>query len=942
MTRGVALALTMLTGFSGLVYEVAWEKYLGTLLGSHSEATAAVLGIFLGGLSLGYSIFGHVTRAWVASGRGARLLVLYGVVEGSIGVYVLFFPSLFSGMLKVSSALPHGASGASFLIDVILAAILIGPPAILMGGTIPILTQALSRSAADATRFHALVYALNTIGAFVGALAAGFVLIPQLGLVRVMTMMGLINLSAGVSFGLLGLKRDATPTVDVASEPKEVDGFARYAAAALLVGFSMMSLQTILIRIGGLSIGASQFTFSMVVAVFVLCIALGSFGISALTKIPRIALPINQWLLVGVLFVLYFLIPYAPYTSHVLRTLFRDIDQAFYAYYFTVFLSLLVLIGPAVILSGATLPLLFDHLRRQISDLGEVAGSLYSWNTLGSLLGALLSGYALLFWLDLHEVFRVALVAQIAAAVLLSSRFGNRSRIVSRVLLAVAAIGLFSLDDWDPRSFVHGTFRSRAPTALSYEGRDAFLEPKRQAAKIVFYSDDPISSVAVMQQEPIPGAISRSIVNNGKSDGNTTADYATMGLAGVLPAILADRVESGFVIGFGTGVTVGELIALPTVHRVVVSEISPAVVDAAPLFDFANNAVTTSPKVEMIRTDAYRALLGSRETFDVIVSEPSNPWVQGVEMLFSKEFLTAARDRLSPGGVYAQWYHQYETDSESVELVLRTYTAVFDRVSIWYGLGPDLIILGFQEDAHPLDFERLKRRATNPAFRSALARSSIGSFTELLAHEIVPLGVIHSANLTGPIHSLYQPILGYRAARAFFRGERASLPFTGFGRTAKLGERNSLLRKHGPNAPTEELFRGMCAQRHTDCVALLARWVGARPNAPTNIRYVQSANQQLRPYGNAVTMDLVKSVSRLFRFPNDPPSSERSPVPLAAAQRATRQYKHFYSHAVPFSSRALLELWERCEESVDQKGACETGLIKAREMLAHGVIRPVG
>jgi predicted membrane-bound spermidine synthase len=941
MTRGVALALTLLTGFSGLVYEVTWEKYLGTLLGSHSEATAAVLGIFLGGLSLGYSVFGRVTRAWVDSGRGPRLLVLYGLVEGSIGVYVLLFPTLFAQILEISAALSSGAGGASFVLDVVLSAILIGPPAVLMGGTIPILTQALSRSAEDATRFHALIYALNTGGAFAGALAAGFFLIPQYGLVRVMTMMGIINLTAGVSFGLLGLVRDADPSVDSMGATGEVEGFASYAAGALLLGFSMMSLQTILIRIGGLSLGASQFSFSMVVAVFVLCIALGSFAVSALSRIPKTALAFNQWLLVAILFVLYFLTPYAPYTSHVLRTLFRDIDQAFYAYYFAVFLSLLVLIGPAVILSGATLPLLFDHLRRRVSDLGATAGRLYSWNTVGSLLGALLSGYALLFWLDLHQVFRVALVAQIAAAFILSSRLGIRPRNISMVLVAIGAVGIVSLSDWDPRSFVHGHFRSRAPTPLSYSGRAAFLEPKREGAEIVFYDDDPISSVAVMQQELTPGSISRSIVNNGKSDGNTSTDYATMGLAAIFPAILADQVQSAFVIGFGTGVTVGELIAMPTIERVVVSEISPAVIEAAPLFDFANQNVTTSPKVEMLRTDAYRALLGTDDQFDVIVSEPSNPWVQGVEMLFSKEFLAAARDRLSPGGVYAQWYHQYETDSESVELVLRTYATVFERVSVWYGLGPDLIILGFQESAHPLDFERLKRRANNPAFRSGLERSGVGSFTEMLAHELVPLGVIHAADLTGPIHSLYHPILGYQAARAFFRGEQASLPFTGFGKAARLGRSNSLMLRHAKDAPAEELFRGLCDQRRASCVALLGRWVGAQPDAPANKRFVRRANQQLRAYGGGVTMGLARSVSRLFHYP-DNPSSETKPVPLADAQRATHYYARFYSHAVPFSPRALIELWQRCQEPADREGACEAGLAEAHQLIRYGFSKNAG
>jgi len=940
MTRGAALALTVLTGFSGLVYEVTWEKYLATLLGSHSEATAAVLGIFLGGLSVGYSVFGRITRTWVESGRGARLLVLYGIVEGSIGVYVLLFPKLFEGMLAVSAALPRGPTGASFIIDVLLAAILIGPPAVLMGGTIPILTQALARSAADATRFHALVYGLNTAGAFVGALAAGFILIPQLGLVKVMMFMGLINLFAGLSFGLLGLRRDSGPVANGGDDEHEIEGFADYAVAALLVGFAMMSLQTVFIRIGGLSLGASQFTFSMIVAVFVLCIALGSLGVSAISRIPRAALAVNQWLLVGVLFAIYFLIPYAPYGSHILRTLFRDIDQAFYAYYFAVFLSILLLIGPAVILSGATLPLIFDHLRRQVEDLGSIAGRLYSWNTMGSLLGALLGGYALLFWLDLHQVFRVAMAAQISAAVMINLRLGRRARWLSRALLVVAVLGMLSLGEWDPRSFVHGPFRVRQPTELSYAGWDAYLQPNRESAKIVFYDDDPISSVAVTQQEFGRNEISRSIVNNGKSDGNTSADYPTMGLAALLPAMLADRAENAFVIGFGTGVTVGELIALPTVERVVVSEISPAVIEAAPLFDFANQAVTKSSKVELIRADAYRALLGSGSQFDIIVSEPSNPWVQGVEMLFSKEFLTAARDRLSPGGVYAQWYHQYETDSESVELVLRTYTAVFDRVSVWYGLGPDLIILGFQKDAHPLDFDRLKRRATSDAFRAGLERCDVGSFTELLAHEVVPLGVVHAAGLKGRIHSLYEPILGYSAARAFYRGGGADLPFTGFGQVAKLGSKNSLLLKHAHDATTEELFRGLCSKRRVDCLALLASWVHARPNAPQNVQYARRANQWLRAYGSGLTMELIRSVSHLYRSTGEYPAE--TVVSLAVARQASNQYVRFYTHTVPFSPQALINIWKRCRAPADQQGACEAGLTEARQLLRDGVPRSEG
>jgi hypothetical protein len=237
MTRVLALALTGLTGFSGLVYEVAWEKYLATLLGSHSEATAAVLGIFLGGLSVGYATFGKVTRRVVAARHGHRLLGLYGLVEGAIGLYVLAFPTLFLAARTASTMFSHDVFGLGFALDVTLAALLIGPPSVLMGGTIPILTQALSNNTDESTRFHALVYAVNTAGAFAGALAAGFFLVPTLGLVVVMRVMGGVNLVAGAIFVLLGVLRGRTASPAAAPPPgseatPRIEGFGSYATAA--------------------------------------------------------------------------------------------------------------------------------------------------------------------------------------------------------------------------------------------------------------------------------------------------------------------------------------------------------------------------------------------------------------------------------------------------------------------------------------------------------------------------------------------------------------------------------------------------------------------------------------------------------------------------------------------------------------------------------------
>ena len=333
MIRAVALVLTVLTGFSGLIYEVTWQKYLATLLGSHSEATAAVLGIFLGGLSVGYALFGRIVRRLFArastQSAPTRLLVLYGVIEAGIGIWALLFPTLFSGVHALSLQLALDSQGLGFALDVFFTVLLVGPPAVLMGGTIPILTQALSRGLEDATRFHAFVYGFNTTGAFAGALAGAFVLIPALGLDATLAWMGAVNIVAGVLFALLGLRAGpALPPPD-APDAAVPEGFGSYAAAALLLGFGMMSIQTVLIRLGGLALGSSQFTFATVVAVFVLCIAIGSLCVSAFRNIPRAIVVACPATLALLLVLLYFALPDTTYGAYVLRTLFSSEAAAF-------------------------------------------------------------------------------------------------------------------------------------------------------------------------------------------------------------------------------------------------------------------------------------------------------------------------------------------------------------------------------------------------------------------------------------------------------------------------------------------------------------------------------------------------------------------------------------------------------------------------------------
>ncbi len=937
MIRLIALLLTVMTGFSGLVYEVAWQKYLATLLGSHSEATASVLAIFLGGLSVGYWLFGQVTRRHVVRSEEAgvppRLLLIYGSLEAGIGVYVIAFPWLFRAVQALSYALPHGTGGVGFAIDVALATLLIGPASVLMGGTIPILTQGLARSLEDATRFHAFVYAFNTAGAFVGALAAGFYLIPALGLVNVMLAMGCINLVAGGIFIALGVRGREVVSLatETAGEGAKLEGFATYAFVSLLSGFAMMTIQTAVIRIAGLSFGSSQFTFSMVVAVFVLCIALGSFAVSALGRIPTWLIVGNQWLLAALFLALYPKLDEMPHWIWLLRLIFRDIDAAFLVYYLAGFVGILVLLGLPVILSGAVLPLLFHQMRTQVDHLGDLAGSLYSWNTVGSLLGALLGGYAFFYWFDLHEIMRIAILALLAAALLLTLQIYALQKVWAGLLVPLVLLVML-LPSWDPTLLYAGLFRRREVMPFAFDGIDSIREqkPKWFADNIIYAEDDPITSVTVRRYQY--GEIeSLSISTNGKSDGDTYVDYTTMGMAAVLPALLADQARSAFVIGWGTGVTAGELAAMKSIERVDVAEISPGVMNAAPLFDFANMNASTHSKIDVIESDAYRALMRSEVDYDLVISEPSNPWVAGVEMLFSKEFLEAAKAKLTEGGVYCQWFHQYETDSETVALVMRTYREVFDHVAVWRANSYDLLIMGFNKPGPALDHYRLEARAEQPDLKAALMRSRVGSFPALLAHEVLPLGVLHAADLPGPIHTLYHPILSDEAGRAFFRGARGQLPFTGYGEPARLGHANSMTRawmeRHaeGPSAEARADYASQrCALSREGCRPLVEHWLEETPN-DRRLRHllddlVNDEHTQW-PDDGGVARHLFGDGSEIVAAGRLRPDQ---------AFRLTETYMQAYSHGMPFSPRALESVWSSCSRRHRDQTQCERDLLRAQ------------
>jgi spermidine synthase len=666
----------------------------------------------------------------------------------------------------------------------------------------------------------------------------------------------------------------------------------------------------------------------MVVAVFVLCIAIGSLAVSALQRIPDGLVLSCAWFLVALLFPLYLVLADVTYWAHVIRVLFSRADPAFYVYHLATFLAMLAVLAAPIGLSGALLPLLFHELRREVRDLGSVAGRLYAWNTVGSLLGALLGGYVLLFWLDLHHVYRIALAALIVAAALLTFLLLRRApRIVPALVALPTLLALAFLPEWPAERLTAGAFRTREENPTSFLGPDEFFQ-RRRGGEVIFYDDDPTSTVSVTSPRRNPENL--AILVNGKSDGSLEGDYPTMALSGLVPALMAEHHQRCFVIGLGTGVTAGELAALDETREVTVAEISRGVIAANPLFDHGNLAASKNPKIEVKRGDAYRTLLRSQGSYDVIVSEPSNPWVTGVEMLYSREFLEAARSRLAPGGVYGQWFHLYETNVDVVELVLRTYASVFPNVSVWFAMGRDLLLLGFDRPARALDVGVLEERFGRPDFVAGFARVEIHSFPQLLAHELLPLGTLHALELEGPVHTLRHPILSHLAARAFFQIGRGSLPLFLSSEHQGVSRRNSLLRRYAggerryPEAVLEAAARETCRfNRYDDCVTFFARWAYERPQSRRLQAALADVRTSLGRRQTSIAPKNIKGARVLF----GEELVARS-YPVAKARALTNRFTKHYNHAAPFDERVLEVAWSRCRGP-----GCEEARREAQEAL---------
>jgi spermidine synthase len=840
-TRSAAAILAaalFLTGASGLVYQVLWSRYLGLLLGSSAIAIVVVLAAFMGGLAIGSWGFGRLAD------RPIRRLTLYGWLELSIGLYCGLYPHIQAALsgpyLRLVSPLFLAHPAGFSAVRLLFAALLLLPPTILMGGTLPAASRFLLGLEPGVRRAVGRLYWVNSAGAVFGTLLAGFWLIPWLGLDLSMTLAAAVNVAVGLA--ALGLRNrfgedaGAVPASDPAEQPLSAGTAALATSAVAISGFAALALEVAWTRLLAMSLGGSTYAFTIMLATFILGVALGSRLIASRRFSRHDPVLLLAGSLVVVAGTLALWMPFGeklPYAFMAVREVIRATPRAYPLYQIVSFLlCLAVMIVPTTAM-GATLPLASRIAARSTGALGSRIGLTYAANTLGTLLGALLAGLVFLPRLGLQGTMRLIVVLYVAAgAVALLGSDDRRRRSATAIAAAavVAAAWTLAAPTWRPQLVASGAFRARAMD-LDY----ADFEQHVMQTHVLFNSDGPHATVTVVEGEG-----RRTLLLNGKPDASTGVDMRTQVLAGHLPALLSPTAaHRALVVGVGSGTSVGALAMHPGIVVDAV-EIEPQVVRAARhWFKEANRGALDRANVRVHVEDAKTFLLLSTEPCDLIVSEPSNPWLAGIGGLFTEDYFELARARLRPGGLMAQWFHTYEMSDDNARLVLRTFRKVFPHTTVWQTLPDDLLFIGSDRPLR-LDAVEMERRMSVPEVRDSLGRLGIKDPVALLAHQMLSEGTAALGAGEGPLNTDQFPALEFNAPLDFFLSSN-SLLLGNLDERRQLGDKKLLLSQYLAGRPldsarvlalaetlswnqplSESLLRAAHAQERGDSRAALA------------------------------------------------------------------------------------------------------------------------
>ena len=712
------------SGFCALVYQTAWLRMFRMIFGASTAASAAVLAIFMAGLGFGGLLLGR------RADRHPSPLGLYAGLEAGIALSAGLSPLLLALVEALYVALGGSARlgiAGSSVVRLLLSLVVLGLPTFLMGGTLPAVARAVEGRADFGRRTVGLLYAVNTLGAVLGALVTTFFALETLGIRKTVWIAALLNLlvvlaARSLARELAGggaAREDEGAPAEEAGEDEGPRAGLLAPVAAAVVGFAFLLMELVWYRMLGPLLGGSSYTFGLILAVALLGIGLGGllYGAGARSRRPTMLSFASTCALEALLIAL----PFALGDRiAVLAALLRPLGSAG-------FLSLvgswtavtLLVVLPAAIVSGYQFPLLIALLGSGRRRVGREVGVTYAANTLGAILGSIAGGFGLIPLLTAQGVWRLVtllLLALAAVAIVAGLRAGAPRR--AALLPALAGLlGLAFCLALGPTAFWRHTpiGAGRLSTADWKGPNDIRAQVDTMRRRIVWQADGVESSVGLDLSEEY------AFIVNGKSDGAAVSDAPTQVMSGLVGALVHPNPRRALVIGLGTGSTAGWLARVPSMERVDVVELEPAIRHVAEVCSTVNQDVLRNPKVHLITGDGRELLLTTGESYDLIFSEPSNPYRAGVASLFSQDFYRAVKPRLRPGGVFLQWLQGYELDAQVVRTAYATLSSVFPSVESWQSQRADLLLMASNGPvAHDLDLVR-SRVGVEP-YRTALDR----------------------------------------------------------------------------------------------------------------------------------------------------------------------------------------------------------------------------
>ncbi len=753
--------LFFISGFAALIYQLLWFRHLGFIFGNTVQAASTVLTAFMTGLALGAHLFGRLAR------RASSPIRLFGFLELGVGLYAVSLPLLF-GLLREVYRLAYGLAPESLplltALRFLLAFALLLIPTTLMGGTLPVLVEGLTRSAQDFTRRIGFLYGMNTLGAVAGIVAAGFFLIPWLGLSGTGWLAVAGNLLVGAAGITLGrTNRVAATTAEEgvpAGDPR--DPVRRTILIALaLSGFVALAMEVVWFRALVLIFGSTTYSFSAMLACFLAGLALGSLLFGALPR--RFAQPLLVLALAQAAIGAYTLA-----SMHLFNTRGEFLLRYLVAHGFTwptllsaQFLITLGFLAVPTVLMGFAFPLAATVMRARAADSAASIARVYAVNTVGCVLGSFAAGFVLLPLLGIEHSLRVlgSLSLLLGLFVALRSEARPPLRFAGAlVILAALAAGWLRPPVWDHKVMAAGPHFS--PWNF-IEGTNVIFRAKLAGQNLLYYHEGITATVSVGQT--LDGSLAYS--SGGKVEADTTPrSMMLQRLAGHLPMLVHPDPRRVLNIGLGAGVSLGALGCYP-VEALEVAEIEPGAAQVAEIFGPYNHRVMHHPALRVRITDGRNHLFATTNLYDVITSDPFEPVHAGANHLYTVDHFRQAKTRLRPGGIMSQYVPLYELAAEDYLAILRSFVAVFPESVLFY-TGEDTLMLGFRDQVS-LDPSLVRRKfADLPAVRASLGELGFAGPAAMLGMFVADLRNAGGLTAGTRLNSDDHPVVEFSAPKS--------------------------------------------------------------------------------------------------------------------------------------------------------------------------------